>query len=62
MEKIMKILGAALCFTLIAGIAYAQTTPPGTPNGVPEINPSQIPALITLVGGGLFILRSKFRK
>ena len=59
MENIMKILGAALCFTLIAGTAYAQTAPP---NDVPEINPSQIPALITLIGGGLFVLRSKFRK
>ena len=57
MEKIMKILGAALCFTLIAGIAYAQTD-----QRVPEIDPGQIPALITLVGGGLFVLRSKFRK
>ena len=53
----MKILGAALCFTLIAGIAYAQTD-----QRVPEIDPGQIPALITLVGGGLFVLRSKFRK
>lgn len=60
MKKTIKIMGAALCFALIVGTAYAQ---PGTPNDiVPEIDPGQIPALIALAGGGLFILRSKFRK
>ena len=57
MKKISKILGAALCFTFIAGIAYANDL-----RVVPEIDPGQIPALITLIGGGLFVLRSKFRK
>ena len=57
MKKIAKIVGAALCFAFIAGNAYADVC-----GCVPEIDPGQIPALIALAGGGLFILRSKIRK
>lgn len=52
----MRILGGALCFSFISGIAGA-----GAEIGAPEIDPSQLPALITLVVGGLLILKSRGR-
>jgi len=56
MEKFLRIVGAALCFALVAGTATAIDL------GVPEIDPGQLPALISLVAGGLLVLKSRGRK
>jgi hypothetical protein len=49
----------SLLFVMAAAsqVALAQTAP-----SVPEINPATAVTALTLLGGGLLVLRSKFRK